>query len=220
MALLRNGFRYVLRVPILSWRYFIYLQWCLCSIYPDWLDNEWWCFYCYLQQYSSSFMLFPFSIYSLFSLLVAFFFLGDTISRKLFYNVRLINPFFFLIFSAVGIIIGLSDITILVPLTALGVAFANGSLYPFYYFSNPSLLPFTFFPWPPIFPVTHKQTDWSIKKFLRDSIWFLCHFGYLLEILVVLLVQILSVLSVRLLRMFISPILIVELKFYTNKKIL
>lgn len=42
---------------------------------------------------------------------------------------RLINPFLFLLFSIGGIVIGLLDITILVPLTALGVSFANGSLY-------------------------------------------------------------------------------------------
>jgi len=58
-----------------------------------------------------------------------FFFIGDTLSRKIFYKVRLINPFLFLIFSAVGIFMGLLDVTILVPLTALGVSFANGSLY-------------------------------------------------------------------------------------------
>ena len=124
---------------------YIYSGACVQFTLTGWTMND----DAFIATYNSipqSFMLFPFSIYLLFSLLVAFFFLGDTISRKLFYNVRLINPFFFLIFSAVGIIIGLSDITILVPLTALGVAFANGSLYPFYYFSNPSLLPFTFFP--------------------------------------------------------------------------
>jgi len=59
----------------------------------------------------------------------SFFFLGDTLSRKIFYLVKLINPFYFLLFSLGGIFMGLIDITILVPLTALGVSFANGSLY-------------------------------------------------------------------------------------------
>mmetsp|Transcript_109143 Transcript_109143/g.163235 ORF Transcript_109143/g.163235 Transcript_109143/m.163235 type:complete len:435 (-) Transcript_109143:34-1338(-) len=59
----------------------------------------------------------------------SFFFLGDTLSRKIFYKLRLINPFLFLLFSVGGIVMGLLDITILVPLTALGVSFANGSLY-------------------------------------------------------------------------------------------
>jgi hypothetical protein len=51
------------------------------------------------------------------------------VSRKIFYHTRLFFPFLFLIFSLVGMGVGLLDITILVPLTALGVSFANGSLY-------------------------------------------------------------------------------------------
>ena len=64
---------------------------------------------------------------------IAFFFIGDTVSRKIFYHVRIINPFFFLILSVTGMVIGLSDITILVPICPLLVAFANGSMFVFYF---------------------------------------------------------------------------------------
>eukprot|EP00011_Vannellida_sp_DIVA3-517-6-12_P007473 CAMPEP_0114626266 /NCGR_PEP_ID=MMETSP0168-20121206/11691_1 /TAXON_ID=95228 ORGANISM="Vannella sp., Strain DIVA3 517/6/12" /NCGR_SAMPLE_ID=MMETSP0168 /ASSEMBLY_ACC=CAM_ASM_000044 /LENGTH=427 /DNA_ID=CAMNT_0001837561 /DNA_START=10 /DNA_END=1290 /DNA_ORIENTATION=- len=58
-----------------------------------------------------------------------FFFAGDTSSRKIFYLVRIINPMFFLILSVIGVVCGLSDITLIVPMCAFLVAFANGSIY-------------------------------------------------------------------------------------------
>jgi len=57
------------------------------------------------------------------------FFLGDTSSRKLLHMVRVINPFWFLLLSASGVVIGLSGVPEIVPLCAFLVSFANGSMY-------------------------------------------------------------------------------------------
>jgi len=57
----------------------------------------------------------------LFAMYDFMFFLGDTSSRKIFYPVRLIFPFMFWVFSLAGAAIGLSHVTILVPLTGFSL---------------------------------------------------------------------------------------------------
>lgn len=66
----------------------------------------------------------------LFAIYNASFFLGDTLSRRIFYRVKIIFPFFFLIFSIIGIVCGLSNIPELIPICAFLIAFCNGSMYP------------------------------------------------------------------------------------------
>jgi len=65
----------------------------------------------------------------LFVIYDASFFIGDTLSRKIFYPVRIILPFFFLAFAAAGIGCALSNISFLVPFCGLFVSFCNGSIY-------------------------------------------------------------------------------------------
>jgi hypothetical protein len=43
--------------------------------------------------------------------------------------VRVINPLWFLLLSATGVVVGLSGVPEIVPLCAFLVAFANGSMY-------------------------------------------------------------------------------------------
>eukprot|EP01091_Cochliopodium_minus_P018747 TRINITY_DN7681_c0_g1_i1.p1 TRINITY_DN7681_c0_g1~~TRINITY_DN7681_c0_g1_i1.p1 ORF type:complete len:414 (+),score=79.81 TRINITY_DN7681_c0_g1_i1:37-1278(+) len=59
----------------------------------------------------------------------ACFFVGDFSSRRIWYPVRPIFPFLFLIFSACGIVMGLSNVAEFVPFCAFLIAFANGSIY-------------------------------------------------------------------------------------------
>lgn len=59
----------------------------------------------------------------------SFFSFGDTVGRKIFYKMRPIFPFLFLILSGAGVGIGLSTVTDIVPLCGLLVALANGGLY-------------------------------------------------------------------------------------------
>jgi len=57
------------------------------------------------------------------------FFIGDTSSRKLLYQTRIIFPLFFLVFAVIGAFVGLSHVIYLIFLCPLLVAFCNGSIY-------------------------------------------------------------------------------------------
>jgi len=59
----------------------------------------------------------------------ACFSIGDTISRRMFYPLKRINPLFFWAFSILGVAAGLSNISFLIPFCAFLVAFANGCIY-------------------------------------------------------------------------------------------
>eukprot|EP01119_Soliformovum_irregulare_P020832 TRINITY_DN6809_c0_g2_i1.p1 TRINITY_DN6809_c0_g2~~TRINITY_DN6809_c0_g2_i1.p1 ORF type:complete len:424 (+),score=83.09 TRINITY_DN6809_c0_g2_i1:347-1618(+) len=65
----------------------------------------------------------------MFAIYDAFFFLGDTLSRKLLYNFRTIFPLFFLVLSFAGAAAGLSHVIWLIFICPLFVAFANGAIY-------------------------------------------------------------------------------------------
>lgn len=88
-----------------------------------------------LYIYNQKYVNFPYFHHSklasdwLFVIYDACFFLGDTLSRKLFYPVRTIFPLVFWVFAAMGIGCALSNIAILVPLCGFLVAFCNGSIY-------------------------------------------------------------------------------------------
>jgi len=65
----------------------------------------------------------------LFAIYDAAFFLGDTLSRKLLYPVKIVFPLVFWTFSILGGALGLSHVSVLVPMCGFLVAFANGSIY-------------------------------------------------------------------------------------------
>eukprot|EP00276_Gloeochaete_wittrockiana_P018064 CAMPEP_0184335290 /NCGR_PEP_ID=MMETSP1089-20130417/3878_1 /TAXON_ID=38269 ORGANISM="Gloeochaete wittrockiana, Strain SAG46.84" /NCGR_SAMPLE_ID=MMETSP1089 /ASSEMBLY_ACC=CAM_ASM_000445 /LENGTH=449 /DNA_ID=CAMNT_0026659879 /DNA_START=8 /DNA_END=1357 /DNA_ORIENTATION=+ len=58
-----------------------------------------------------------------------YFFLGDSLSRKVFYSTRIYFPPLFLLLSITGMAIGLANLPEIVPICAFFVAFANGSIY-------------------------------------------------------------------------------------------
>lgn len=58
-----------------------------------------------------------------------FFFVGDTASRKIWYHIDIVNPWMFLILSAIGAGIGLSHVPEIAPLCGFLVAYSNGSIY-------------------------------------------------------------------------------------------
>jgi len=66
---------------------------------------------------------------TMFALYDAAFFLGDSLSRRIFYPIRIIFPLIFWVFSILGAVNGLSHVSITIPLTGFLVAFANGSIY-------------------------------------------------------------------------------------------
>jgi len=84
--------------------------------------------YIYDQKYVS-FKAFQLQSDWLFSIYDAFFFLGDTSSRKIFYLVKTVFPLFFLVFTVIGAAAGLSNFIYIIFLCPLLVAFCNGSIY-------------------------------------------------------------------------------------------
>jgi len=64
-----------------------------------------------------------------FAIYDACFFLGDTLSRKIFYPVRTIFPLVFWAFALVGLVGGLSNVVYLMFLSPLFISFCNGSIY-------------------------------------------------------------------------------------------
>jgi len=65
----------------------------------------------------------------LFVIYDACFFIGDSLSRRIFYPVRVIFPLVFWIFAALGVACALSNISFFVPFCGFFVAFCNGSIY-------------------------------------------------------------------------------------------
>eukprot|EP01114_Cavostelium_apophysatum_P015576 TRINITY_DN426_c0_g1_i1.p1 TRINITY_DN426_c0_g1~~TRINITY_DN426_c0_g1_i1.p1 ORF type:complete len:430 (-),score=85.90 TRINITY_DN426_c0_g1_i1:322-1611(-) len=59
----------------------------------------------------------------------ACFFLGDSLSRRIFYRTRIVVPFIFLLCTIAGIGCVLSTVSLLIPLTGFLIAFGNGSIY-------------------------------------------------------------------------------------------
>jgi uncharacterized membrane protein YtjA (UPF0391 family) len=58
------------------------------------------------------------------------FFLGDTSSRKIFYNLKTVFPLIFWVMALIGAVAGLSNIVFLIFLCPLLVSFCNGAMYP------------------------------------------------------------------------------------------
>lgn len=65
----------------------------------------------------------------LFSIYDACFFVGDTLSRKIWYPRKIVFPFLFLCFALVGAVAGFSYIPEITPICGFLVAFCNGSMY-------------------------------------------------------------------------------------------
>jgi len=65
----------------------------------------------------------------LFAIYEGGFFLGDSLSRRIFYQTRLIFPLLFLLFAILGIGGALSNISFFIPFCGFLVAFCNGSIY-------------------------------------------------------------------------------------------
>lgn len=90
-----------------------------------------------LYVYDNEYVTFPyfgknakFATNWLFVIYDAAFFLGDTLSRRIFYPIKVIKiPFVFIIFAALGIGCALSNLAVLVPFCGFLVAFCNGSIY-------------------------------------------------------------------------------------------
>jgi MFS family permease len=84
--------------------------------------------YIYDQPYIS-FKAFRLQRDWLFAIYDACFFIGDTSSRKIFYQIRTIFPLLFLVFTLIGAAAGLSNIIFIVFICPILVAFCNGSIY-------------------------------------------------------------------------------------------
>jgi len=65
----------------------------------------------------------------LFVIYDAAFFIGDSLSRKIFFQVKIIFPLLFWIIGAAGVACAVSNVSFLVPFCALFVSFCNGSIY-------------------------------------------------------------------------------------------
>jgi len=65
----------------------------------------------------------------LFSIYNACFFLGDTLSRRIFFLMKPIFPLFFLLFAVIGVACGLSNVIYLIFFCSFFVSFCNGSIY-------------------------------------------------------------------------------------------
>jgi MFS family permease len=57
------------------------------------------------------------------------FFIGDTLSRKIFYPRKIVFPLFFWVFAIIGVACGLSNVSELIFFCGFLVAFCNGSIY-------------------------------------------------------------------------------------------